>query len=199
MSPRLRLVLLGLAATVTVAAAVVLASSGGESGEEAVSPPTTAVPVATTVVEVTAAPVETVAPPEEPTPTPPPPPTEPPIGEHPVCELWDVYAADLEVLPVDTPDDLRRLNERRIAFFSEAVAVLDGDERRAAAHFLTYHEDLAAFWPPFGWDPDAYTLALIEDPDGAPELPWPDFGADARWRQTLTDRCGLEFEIEDTT
>lgn len=118
------------------------------------------------------------------------------VGEHPICAAWDTFLAEGDGLSLDTPDDVRLDNERQLAFYRTAVELLDGVERDAAAGLLAYHEERAAFWPQWGWDFAAFDLEFFGDVD-RPAIPWPTSESADGWRQTLTDRCGLEFLIEE--
>lgn len=189
---RTRLTLLLGAVVVVVVGAVVVASRGGGdeppdvvTAEPSDAPSDTvaeATPVPTTIATTTSAPETTIP--------------EPLVGEHPICAAWDTFLAEGDGLGFDTPEEIRIDNERHLAFYSAAVELLEGAEREAAAGLLAHHQERAAFWPRWGWDFDAYLLESSSDPD-LPAVPWPTTESADGWRETLTNRCGLEFEIEE--
>ena len=192
---RLRVPLLLAALTLTVLV-VAVAMTGDDPAPS--TDTTTADPETTTTVATApgATPAPTPAPTIPPTSGPPPTTDGLAVGEHPICAAWEIFSAESAGVPPQTPDEIRLDNERHLAFYSQAVQLLDGAEREAVAGLLAYHEERAAFWPRWGWDVDAYLLDSFDDPD-VPRVPWPTAESADGWRQTLTDRCGLEFVVED--
>jgi hypothetical protein len=140
-------------------------------------PPTTVAALAGTTA-TTAAPFSTV-PSSEPVST--------TAGADPLCIAYDEFQTATDGhLPVEGPDDLEIVRTASLAFFTEAVELVDEVDQGAFAEFLLYEQAIYDFYEAYEWDPSPPLEELVASPP--PTAP---VAATQTVSQVLEDQCGV--------
>ena len=142
-------------------------------------PPPTTVPAAIAGTTVTTSAPSSMAPTSEAVST--------TAGDDPLCNAYDEFQTATDGhLPVEGPDDLEIVRMASLAFYTEAVELVDEAEQGAFAEFLLYEQAIYDFYEAYEWNPSPPLEELVASPP--PTTP---AAATQTVVQVLEDRCGI--------
>ncbi len=113
-------------------------------------------------------------------------------GNDPLCVAHEqmVSATDGH-LPVEGPDDLEIVRTASLAFYTEAVELVDEASQGAFAEFLLYEQAIYDFYEAYEWNPSPPLEELVDNPP--PTAP---ATATQTVIQVLEDQCGVVVVTE---
>ena len=94
-------------------------------------------------------------------------------------------------LPVQGPDDLEIVSTATLAFYTEAVELVDGSVQGAFAELLLYSQAQYDYSEAFEWNPSPPLEELVDNPP--PTAP---AAATQTVTQVLEEQCGVEIIVE---
>ncbi len=113
-------------------------------------------------------------------------------GNDPLCVAHEqLVAATDGHLPVEGPDDLEIVRTASLAFYTEAVELVDDAAQGAFAEFLLYEQAVYDFYEAYEWNPSPPLEELVENPP--PTAP---ATATQTVVQVLEDQCGVVVVTE---
>ncbi len=95
------------------------------------------------------------------------------------------------IFPVEGPDDLEIVRTASLAFYTEAVELVDDAAQGAFAEFLLYEQAVYDFYEAYEWNPSPPLEELVENPP--PTAP---AAATQTVVQVLEDQCGVVVVTE---
>jgi len=144
-------------------------------------PPPTTVPAAIADTTVTTSAPSSMAPTSEAVST--------TAGDDPLCVAHDeLQTATDGHLPVEGPDDLEIVSTATLAFYTEAVELVDPSVQGAFAELLLYSQSRYDYSEAFEWNPSPPLEELVDNPP--PTAP---AAATQTVTQVLEDQCGVEI------
>ena len=148
--------------------------------EEAAPPPTTSAAIGATSVTTSASLASTTL---EPATT---------AGDDPLCLAYEEFQTATDGhLPVEGADDLEIVRTSSLAFYTEAVELVDDAAQGAFAEFLLYEQAVYDFYEAYEWNPSPPLEELVENPP--PTAP---ATATQTVIQVLEDQCGVVVVTE---
>ena len=147
-------------------------------------PPPTTVAAATPGTTVTTSAPPSAAPTSEPAST--------TAGDDRLCVAYDEFQTATAIhLPVESPDDLEIVSTATLAFYTEAVELVDPSVQGAFAEMLLYSQARYDYSEAFEWNPSPPLEELLDNPP--PTAP---AAAIRSVTQVLEDQCGVEIIVE---
>ncbi len=108
-------------------------------------------------------------------------------GDDPLCIAYDEFQTATDGhLPVDGPDDLEIVSTATLAFYTEAVELVDPSVQGAFAEMLLYSQAQYDYSEAFEWNPSPPLEEVLENPP--PTAP---AAATQTVSQVLEDQCGV--------
>jgi|GEM_PF-4085795 hypothetical protein len=164
---------------VLVAAGLGVAFALGAFEEEA-PPPTTSAAIGATSVAPSVSLVSTTLEPAT------------SAGDNPLCIAYGEFQTATDGhLPVEGPDDLEIVRTASLAFYTEAVELVDDAAQGAFAEFVLYEQAVYDFYEAYEWNPSPPLEELVENPP--PTAP---AAATQTVVQVLEDQCGVVVVTE---
>jgi len=147
-------------------------------------PPPTTVAAALAGTTVTTSASSSTAPASEPVST--------TAEDDPLCNAYDEFQTATDGhLPVEGPDDLEIVSAATLAFYTEAVELVDPSVQGAFAELLLYSQARYDYSEAFEWNPSPPLEELLDNPP--PTAP---AAATRTVTQTLEGQCGVEIIVE---
>jgi hypothetical protein len=113
-------------------------------------------------------------------------------GDNPLCVAYDEFQTATDGhLPVEGPDDLEIVSTATLAFYTEAVDLVDPSIQGAFAEMLLYSQTRYDYSEAFEWNPSPPLEELLDNPP--PTAP---AAATQTVTQVLEDQCGVEIVVE---
>jgi hypothetical protein len=113
-------------------------------------------------------------------------------GADPLCIAYDEFQTSTDGhLPVEGPDDLVIVRTASLAFFTEAVELVDEADQGAFAEFLLYEQAFYDFYEAYEWNPSPPLEELVASPP-----PTSPVAATQTVSQVLEDQCGVAAVTE---
>jgi hypothetical protein len=108
-------------------------------------------------------------------------------GADPLCIAYGEFQTATDGhLPVEGPADLEIVRTASLAFFTEAVELVDEADQGAFAEFLLYEQAIHDFYEAYEWNPSPPLEELVASPP--PTAP---VAATQTVGQVLEDQCGV--------
>jgi hypothetical protein len=112
--------------------------------------------------------------------------------ENPLCIAYEEFqTATNGHLPVEGPEDLEAVRTASLAFYTEAVELVDAADQGAFAEFLLYEQAIYDFYEAYEWNPSPPLEELVASPP--PTAP---ATATQTVIQVLEDQCGVVVVTE---
>jgi len=113
-------------------------------------------------------------------------------GEDPLCVAYEGFQTATDGhLPVEGPDDLEVVRTASLAFYTEAVELVDEADQGPFAEFLLYEQAIYDFYEAYEWNPSPPLEELVASPP--PTAP---ATATQTVIQVLEDQCGVVVVTE---
>jgi hypothetical protein len=113
-------------------------------------------------------------------------------GENPLCTSYEEFQTATDGhLPVEGAEDLEIVRTASLAFYTEAVELVDEADQGAFAEFLLYEQAIYDFYEAYEWNPSPPLEELVASPP--PTAP---ATATQTVIQVLEDQCGVVVVTE---